>query len=557
MKVLSPKLLWSCCLLSISLSSLHAEPIQPDAGQTLQNLQNIPVVTPQGTTQSPVLIDDKLTADSTSTRHDVRFMVNKIHVKGSTVFSAQTLEALLVSLQGSEQSLAELNHAAKLITRFYRHRGYLVARAYLPPQTIKDGELTIEVLEGRLGKTVISNHSAVKTSLIEAILQDHLQVGEVMNNERLNQALLLIDDLAGVAQIQGALQAGDAVGLSNLLVTVPADRPYRSAVLLDNAGDRYTGQNRLALYTAVNSPLKRGDELSLQMAVSDEALAYARSEWDMPIGSAGLRAGANLSYSRYRLGDVFESLDAHGTAQSVGLQTSYPLVLTLNRRITANAAIEQRDLKDYLDALKVETEKTVRRLQVSLVANDIGQGRQSQWRVEAWLGKLDIKTPSALSKDQSTAQTNGQYAKVVFAANTVRSLGADWSVYLNVMAQLATNNLDSSEKMNLGGATTVRAYPTGELLADEAILLNAELRTRLLANLTGFIFYDYAQATLNHETFSPADNIRSIGGGGVGVSASVIDNMGLKLSLAWRGSELPQADKDQQPRVWLEASYRF
>ena len=40
-------------------------------------------------------------------------------------------------------------------------------------------------------------------------------------------------------------------------------------------------------------------------------------------------------------------------------------------------------------------------------------------------------------------------------------------------------------------------------------------------------------------------------------SASPLPGLGLKMNVAWRGSEAPVSDKDQKPRVWLQASYQF
>ena len=50
--------------------------------------------------------------------------------------------------------------------------------------------------------------------------------------------------------------------------------------------------------------------------------------------------------------------------------------------------------------------------------------------------------------------------------------------------QLAFDNLDSSEKMELGGAYGVRAYPEGEAFGDEGYIATAEARL-MLDSLTG------------------------------------------------------------------------
>ncbi|MDD5595645.1 MAG: POTRA domain-containing protein, partial [Candidatus Omnitrophica bacterium] len=56
---------------------------------------------------------------------------------------------------------------ADKITEIYRKKGRTTSRAYLPPQTIKDGILTIKVIEGKVGKIDIRGNRYFRTSLLE------------------------------------------------------------------------------------------------------------------------------------------------------------------------------------------------------------------------------------------------------------------------------------------------------------------------------------------------------------------------------------------------------
>jgi hemolysin activation/secretion protein len=59
--------------------------------------------------------------------------------------------------------------AAK-ITVHYRRNGYFVAQAYLPEQDIKNGVVTIAVIEGRYGQVTLNNQAPVSTALAEHLL---------------------------------------------------------------------------------------------------------------------------------------------------------------------------------------------------------------------------------------------------------------------------------------------------------------------------------------------------------------------------------------------------
>src|SRR5262249_40951483 len=78
--------------------------------------------------------------------------------------------------------------------------------------------------------------------------------------------------------------------------------------------------------------------------------------------------------------------------------------------------------------------------------------------------------------DETTAQTNGGYTKAAYSCARLQRLGQTLFLYAALVGQVASKNLDSSEKFGLGGPFGVRAYPTGEATGDEGLLVNLELR---------------------------------------------------------------------------------
>jgi hemolysin activation/secretion protein len=62
-------------------------------------------------------------------------------------------------------------------------------------------------------------------------------------------------------------------------------------------------------------------------------------------------------------------------------------------------------------------------------------------------------------------------------------------VLVKASGQLASRNLDSSERMYLGGASGVRAYPQGEGSGDEGIMATVE--PRFYTSVPGLIFSTY------------------------------------------------------------------
>jgi len=135
------------------------------------------------------------------------------------------------------------------------------------------------------------------------------------------------------------------------------------------------------------------------------------------------------------------------------------------------------------------------------------------------------------------------------------------SLYAAVTAQFASKNLDTSEKMGLGGAYAVRAYPAGEAYGDQAYVLNLEARTWLPAlsqhlpgqmQLIGFI--DTGSVKLNKNAFAAGQNRRTLSGAGIGLNWVGNNSFVVKAYLAHKlGNAVATSAPDAQTRFWLQA----
>ena len=124
-------------------------------------------------------------------------------------------------------------------------------------------------------------------------------------------------------------------------------------------------------------------------------------------------------------------------------------------------------------------------------------------------------------------------------------------------AQWAGKNLDSSEKFVLGGASGVRAWPSGEATGDEGWLAQAELRYQA-GWAQPYVFMDAGTVRINKNPWTSAANRRHIAGAGFGLRA---DNgpWHLDTALAWRtsGGQPTTEPNASRPTVWVSVSYRF
>jgi hemolysin activation/secretion protein len=525
----------------------------PDAGGILDNLKPAPVLPSRGNGGLPE------EPRRPPMRMDVamKIPVTSIRVTGASAFPPGEVEALVADAAGKTLTLANLDQYADRISRHYREAGYLLARAYLPAQSIIGGVVEIAVLEGRLGKLRIENDSAMPDAAVAARLAS-VEEDAPLDGGVLERSLLLLNDLPGI-EVRSTLKPGASVGTTDLDIRVGAKSPYAGAVELDNFGSRYTGDLRLGASFNAGNLAGFSDTLALR-AVTGTGLSYGRVAWQAPVGTGGTQAGAAWSSMRYRLGHDFAALEAHGTAAIGSAYIVHPFRRSRASNINGQIVYDRKHLDDDIDATAVGVRKTFD-VWTSGLSGDrldgLGGGGLVNWTLAYTIGRLQLD-PDSQVFDAAGHRTQGRYDKLSFSAARQQRVADDWVFTAGLQAQAAGKNLDSAEKMSLGGAYGVRAYPQGEASSDDAWQVNLELRYGFAPNWQAGIFHDSAAGRLNHSPIA-ADgaNARRLSGNGFGLTYNGAAELFLQLGLAWRNTAAPTSDVDRGPRAWLQAVQRF
>lgn len=553
-------LTFGCCL---APGLLFAAPL-PNAGQLLPSVPLTPA--PASGKAAPVLLPppDQSSAAPVS---DERITISEVRITGNTVFSeAQLLALIAPDLAASESkgsagklfSFVELQALAERITAYYREQGYLLARAYLPAQEVRDGRLEIAVLEGRVSRINWNNDSRHADAALEGRLDD-IPVDAPLYNPTLERSLLLLGDLPG-SEVQATVRPGVSIGTSELDISLK-DRQglFGGNVSGDNEGNPYSGEYRLGAGLTVNSPLRLGDTLNLNVLGGGRDYQYGRLAWQVPVGQRGLAVGLAVSSMNYRLQQEFASLDAHGTAQIGSAYALYPLQRSRFSNVNAQLAFDYKKLDDRIDLISSVVNRTLGVWQTGLSGSrydGLGGGGLSSWSLNAVAGNLRLD-PTAQAIDAASVRTEGSYTKGMMQISRLQRLADNWNLYAQIGGQAAQKNLDSSEKYALGGSAAVRAYPQGEAPVDDGWLGTIELRYSPAANWQASVFNDAAQGKLQHAPIKSTDNQRRLSGAGVGVIYADTGGLTVQATLAWRTGEAPTSDTDRSPRGWVSLRHRF
>jgi hemolysin activation/secretion protein len=541
--------------LALSQSAFAAD--LPSAGGQFQQIPPSPIIQKE----VPKIRVEQGVAPAIPDSYQVKIMIKSLHVTGQTLYSEATLVALTGFRPGRELTLSELRGMASKIADHYHRNGYFVAQAYLPAQDIRDGSVTITVIEGRYGKVTLDNQANLSDYVANNILGG-LKSGDLISSAPLERRLLLLSDLPGV-EVKSTLVPGAAVGASDLIVDLTPGPHITGSVDADNAGNRYTGEYRLGTTVNFNEPLGYGDVATVRALTSGFGLFYIRASYEIQLGQT--RAGVAYSFLEYHLLKEFETLDANGTAHIASIYDNYPLIRSRNNNLYAGLAFNYKIFEDRVDANSPPTitDKKAQVLMPSLYGDhrdNFFGGGLSSYSLTWFVGNLDIQSPVAHSYDAATAQSNGLYNKIGFSAMRLQSVTESISLYASVNGQFAFNNLDISEKMELGGMYAVRAYPEGEAYADEGYVLTMEARMKLpkfferlpgQMQLIGFV--DTGRVTVNKNPWTDEPNSRTLSGAGGGVNWMDYNNFSLRAYYAFKlGNEAATSAPDSSGRFWIQ-----
>jgi hemolysin activation/secretion protein len=505
-----------------------------------------------------------------SHQNNARVHVKAYRITGNTVFADGTLLPLIAARTG-DLSLTELQNVADVVAAYYRNQGYLLTLAYIPQQEIEQGTITIAVLEGRYDRIGVDDKARLDQERAERMLAQALCkagdcAGTLIRRQPLERGLLLLNDTPGV-HAAAQLAPGQRIGTSRLDVNVDAEPLTAGSVQLDNMGGHYSGSTRAIGTVQLNSPAGIGDQLTLQgvAAARRGDTRYGMLEYELPLGYSGLRANVRGSHLRYALGGQYAALHANGTVSSGDVGLSYPFIRSLSANLHGDVGYGTRSFRDDIAGLATPAERRLRnRVELGLGGDwrDTVFGAQALTTLSVLYtrGTLELRDPDTQTADAMTARAAGTYGK--WTVNYALQLAYERSTINFKMAAQGTGaNLDSYEKFALGGPYSVRAYPSGDTLADKAALVSIEWRRALPVawgrGLEGMVFYDRARGTLNAHPWTGGGNVVTLDGIGAGVNVHVTDRTVVTGTLAFRGDRKMTAapDRASQFNVALNTAF--
>lgn len=513
---------------------------------------------PKAASQSEVLID-----------------VKGFHITGMTFITNSEAQSALIKFTNASLTLKQINEAANVIVDLYKKKGR-IAQAIVPPQQIKDGVVEIKVIEGKVGSIIIEpafeqDPPRLSKKVTKKFVSHFNAEGQLINLDGLERSISLINEIPGV-NAEVSLEAGQDDGTTNILMKVDELSRVRGSVDVTSYGSASTGYAQVMANINLNDLYGFGDSGTINILKSEGSI-FGQLRYSVPVGADGLRVGLGASALTYDTLTSFISTPLNGKSNTFGAYSTYALERNARSNKTISFNLETRNYVNYLESVEI-SKHNIKSAVLGLQGNQFVGDAIWGWSVNGLYGDLSIENADQLLTDQGSVKTKGGYGKLSF--NSVLTKPLAWkktNLTLTLNGQLATKNLDSAERIYLGGPYGVRAYPVSQGGGTEGMTVSAEINHTFENNLELGAFFDAALIEQYKDTYDDWRKLTNAGNGytvyAAGLNAKFRYKKKAEISgvLAFplkdnplrnqKGEELNVDNQNRDVQFWLKGSYFF
>lgn len=509
--------------LIVLASSAHAQQVAPqvaprvDPGRLEQRFEAPSAPAPK--VLAPLAVEETVqTAPEGS--EQIRFVLSKLHVEGSSVYTPEEIETLYRDLLGTEISLSRVYDVANAITAKYRADGYILTTAIVPAQEVQNGTVRIAVVEGFVDEVNVEGAKELQDGMKNMV--ERILAMRPLNVKQLERYVLLMNDLHGVSvkSIMRPLGAGAPLGGIGLTLLVEKESS-RTQFSLDNYGSRYLGPFQLGARHDLGVGAFDFDKLTLGgfVSVPFDELQYLFAGYEVPLDSEGTKLAVSLNSSWTQPGYTLEPQDVKGNSYGLELEVSHPYIRSRSENLYVSGAFDIRETENKILGTRLFRDR-VRAVRLGTTYDFADNWRGTNLISAKFSQGLDIlNTRESGSPDLSRAQGRTDFNKIEASLARLQALSDAWSVFAVASGQFSGSPLLSSEEFGYGGQVFGRAYDASEITGDSGYAASLELRYSGISpwswgSTEPFLFYDIGKVyNLDNGVAEGRQSGASAGGG--------------------------------------------
>lgn len=563
----------SCLSLSalIALPAVQANAETPSSADAGRVEKNIKQSLPETVKSAPLSIKGNAPFTAPAGAQKINFVLKSVAIEGSDIYSAKEITSLYGDKVGTKISLADVYSIAANLTSKYRNDGYILTQVIVPPQTISNGDVRLQVVEGTLDQIKVDGAGAQGSNgdIINLYVKELKSKG-ALNNKNLEKTLLLINDLPGVTARSVLSPSRAVTGASDLTIFVER-KAMDGSVQVDNFGSRYLGMFEILGGFNLNSFFGLNERISTQLAYApsnqgvEPELLYGEISGSIPVGPYGTTIEANIGKSYTDPGAALDKFDVIGKSYVTGLKVNQPFYRTREMNLSASLGLDKRstDTKNNIDTFKNDDLTSLRLGTHFDYVDTLFSAALTNANLELSRGLSILGASKDRDADLSRAAGDPTYTKLTADVSRLERLSNDFSLMVSAKGQMADAALLSAEEFGIGGANGIgRGYDPSELVGEDGVAGSLEVRwnspysSSWMDNYSVYGFYDIGKVW-NDDAITVKLKEQSLASTGVGVRANINDATRAGLMVALPLTRDVAAEKDNDPRFYFNLSRDF
>ena len=150
--------------------------------------------------------------------------IGNVTVDPSEILKPEELSPIISSISGRNVSMSDIQNAVNEINKLYASRGFVTARAYIPEQTISDGNLRIGLIESKVGNVTVNGNRWTRTKYItDRVAQPKDSVFDIVELEK---DVVSFNRYNEGVSLKANLRAGQEPGTTDIEINADEKFPF-------------------------------------------------------------------------------------------------------------------------------------------------------------------------------------------------------------------------------------------------------------------------------------------------------------------------------------------
>jgi hemolysin activation/secretion protein len=413
--------------------------------------------------------------------------INEYRVEGVHLLAQKEVEAAVYPYLGPGRTSEDVEKARAALEKVYNAKGYQTVAVEIPPQQVKNGIVTLKVVEGKVGRLTVKGSHYYS---LDAIKEEapSLAEGTVPNFNQVQQDIVSLNQQPD-RKVTPTLRAGVTPGTVDVDLNVEDMLPLHGSLEINNRYSQNTTPLRLNATLSYDNLWQLGHSLSVSYQVAPENPSDAQV-----FSGSYLARFPGVSW----LGVLLYGLDSNSNVATVGSTNVAGKGQVIGTRAIAtfpgeqgffqqlSAGIDYKHFDENVSLGDSTSASPITYYPLTATYTATWQGDTSLTQLDAGV-TFDLRGLGSSPQEFDAKRFNagGDFTYFKGDLSRTQELPANLQLFGKVQGQVASQPLVNSEQFSGGGLDTVRGYLESEVLADNGVVGSLELRSPSLAPLVG------------------------------------------------------------------------